>query len=162
MSENIGLGLAGLGSGYSAAGSVQAGKYAREVGAYNEAAANLQANDVLVRGAEGVRRQRAGVRQLIGAERASMAAQGQDLEDGSAADVQADAAYLGELDAITISQNAAREAWGYRVAGQNERIRGQIGYAEGTTRAVGTILSTAGSLALTKYGMTRGGSRGRY
>lgn len=161
MGVTVGLGLSGLGAGFSAAGSVSAGRYAKEVGEYNAAVADLHANDALVRGNEAVRRHRAGVRQLIGAQRATMAAQGQDLEDGSAADVQADAAYLGELDAITISNNAAREAWGYRVAGQNERVKGQIGYAEGMNRAVGTVLGTAGNLALTKYGMTKA-PRGRY
>lgn len=156
MGATAGLAMSAAGAGFSAAGSMKAGKYAKEVGEYNAAVANLQANDALARGEEAERRHRMQVRQLVGAQRASFAAQGVDVNDpdSSALDVQADAAALGELDALTIRQNAAREAWGYRAQAQDARIRGQIGYAEGTNKAVGTILGTAGNLALMKYGFT--------
>lgn len=162
MSENVGLGLAGLGAGFSAAGSLQAGRYQKQVADYNAAVADIQANDTIARGDEAVRRQRVATKQLIGAQRASMAAQGQDLgdPDSSAGQLQEDTAYLGELDAQTIRLNAAREAWGYRVQAIDSRTKGQIAAATGRMQAVGTILGTAGNLALMKYGFNRSPSYG--
>lgn len=157
MSENAGIAMSAFGAGYSAMGSYQSGKYAKQVGEYNAAVANLQADDAMVRGETAVKRQRALTRQITGAQRAAFAAQGQDPNDAdsSAMDIQQDAAYLGELDVVTIRNNAAREAWGYRVQAQDARVRGQIGYAEGVTKATGTILGTAADLTLKKYGMQR-------
>src|SRR3989304_3955374 len=50
---------------------------------------------------------------------------------GAAADVQADAAFQGELDALTIRTNAAREAWGYQVQAEDLRTRATIAREEG-------------------------------
>lgn len=157
MSETAGLAMSGFGAGYSAMGSLQAGKYAKEVGQYNSSVANLQSDDAMARGETALRRQRGLTRQLVGAQRASFAAQGQDPNDfdSSAGDVQQDAAYLSELDIATIRNNAAREAWGYRVQAKNESMRGSIAYTEGVNKATGTILGTAADLTLRKYGMKR-------
>lgn len=161
MSENVGLAMTGLGAGFSAMGSMQAGRYQRQVADYNASVAELQAQDAVVRGRDAEKRHRSQVSGLIGAQRASMAAQGQDLSDpdSSAGQIQEDTAYLGELDALTIRNNAAREAWGFRVQAEDMRMRGALAEIEGRNKAVGTILGAAGNLALTKYGF--GGSVSR-
>lgn len=170
-------GVAAVGKAY---GSIKAGDAAARAGVaeresaesaaglfdYNAAVADLQASDAIARGAEEENRFRAGVRGIVGAQRAGFAAGNVDVGFGSALDVQADAAYLGELDALTIRTNAAREAWGYKVEAEDLRRRGQITRKEGKNAelagreqrlqsrigAASTILGTAGSLVGQKYG----------
>jgi hypothetical protein len=93
---------------------------------YNAQVATVQADDAVARGGEEESRFRAGTRGLIGTERAGQAAGNVDVGYGSALDVQADTAYLGELDALTIRTNAAREAWGYKVQAEDLHARARI------------------------------------
>jgi len=172
--------LAAGGAGLSAYGQVKAGKAATRAGQaqrsaaesqgeladYNAAVAETQAKDAVARGQLEEQRFRGQVRGTIGAQRAGAAADNIDVGFGSAVDVQADAAYLGELDALTIRSNAAREAWGYKVEATDLRKRGQIarkegiylekaGRAQATSAylgAAGTIVGTGGSLLAAKYG----------
>jgi len=58
--------------------------------------------------------------QRIGAVRANAAASGVDPNSGSAADIQGDVAQTGALDALTIRNNAARQALGYKVEGMSD------------------------------------------
>lgn len=58
---------------------------------------------------------RIATRRLEGAQRAGAAAGGINTDSGSAEQVRESTAELGELDALTIRYNAAREAWGHDV-----------------------------------------------
>jgi hypothetical protein len=100
--------------------------YESQVYGINAELAEAQAVDAVARGAEAAGRHRARTRQVIGSQRAGLAAQGVDIGDGSAADVQADAATLGELDALTIENNAKREAWGYKVQASEYRNQSKL------------------------------------
>jgi hypothetical protein len=136
----------------SAVGQVRAGKAAKRAGEagqraaegqaelfdYNAAIADLQAKDALARGMEEESRFRRGVQGMIGGQRAAIAASNVDVSYGSAVDVQADTAMLGELDALTIRTNAAREAWGFKVAAVDYQKRAEI------TRREGVQLAAAG------------------
>jgi hypothetical protein len=169
----VGTTLAIIGVGMSIAGAVQNARGAKKAGdaanaageseakrdEYNAGIADLQAQDALARGAVDESRFRTSVRGLIGSQRAGFAAQGVDVGSGSAADVQADAAYLGELDALQIRSNAAREAWGYRVEAADNRMAadvarkgGQAARTASRYQAAGTILGTGASLAMQRYG----------
>lgn len=110
---------------------------AYEQGVYNVDAqlADQQAADAIARGKEAETRQRQATRGLIGAQRATLAAQGIDVSTGSALDVQADTAALGELDALTIRNNAAREAFGYRVQAMDYRNQGAMAALAGKNQA---------------------------
>jgi hypothetical protein len=104
--------LSFAGMGFSAAGQVRAGNAAGELADYNAAVLDQRAIDARARGQEDESRFRSRIRQLIGSQRAGYAGQNVDVGTGSAADVQADTAYLGELDALQLRANAVREAWG--------------------------------------------------
>ena len=139
---------------------------------YNAQVADLQAKDALERGAEEESRFRIGVRDLVGKQRTGFAASGIDVGYGSAVDVQADTAFLGELDARTIRTNAMREAWGFNVQGEDlrrraviSRMEGQQALEEGKARrsagrwgAVTSLVGAGGDLMLRKYGMSDGDS----
>jgi hypothetical protein len=160
MGATAAVGVVALGTGMSAYGQHKAGRDAEKLYDNNALLAEYQSQDALERGVVEERTMRRQTNKVIGAQRANLAAQGVDVNKGSALDVQADAAYLGELDAITIRNNAAKEAWGYRVAATDARARGDIARREGTFGAFTTILDSAGSLLLANYGP--GWTRTRY
>jgi hypothetical protein len=146
-----------FGAGYSAMSSISAGKYAKQVAEINAQVGEIQAQDALGRGENAVVKHAMGVRTLVGAQRASLSAQGQDVNDPStsAVDVQADAAYLSKLDQVTIRNNAAREAWGYRVQAQNAKMQGSIAETSAFNKATETLIGGAAGYWKTKYGFGR-------
>jgi hypothetical protein len=81
----------------------------------NAGYAKEAANDALSRGRYDADLQRIRTGQAIGTQRAAMAANGGLVNEGSNAQLQEDTAALGELDALTIQNNAAREAYGLKV-----------------------------------------------
>ena len=169
LMSGIALALAIGGTTMSVRGQLQAGRAAKEAGEsaaqreeFNAGIARQQAADAIARGADEESRFRAGVRGLIGSQRAGFAGQGVVAGFGSAADVQADAAFLGELDARQIRANAAREAWGFEVEAQDRekaadvaRKGGQVGAAAARTGAIGTVLGTGANLMMSRYGWDR-------
>lgn len=80
---------------------------------------------------------------LRSTQRVSYANQGVDVNTGAAAETQADTVALSKLDALTIKNNAWRQAWGYRVEAINSRSQGAFARAAGESRANSTLL-TAG------------------
>lgn len=150
MGVSAAIGLTVAGGGMQALGQYESGKANESLMKQNARIADIQADDALERGRKAEGRNRIDVRRTIGAQRAGLAASGVDISaDGSAIDLIADTARLGELDALTIRNNAAREAWGYKVQATDLRARGKIARMEGTYEAVGTLLSTGGKA----YGM---------
>lgn len=167
----ITLGLAIYGAVQSARGQYKAGQAAGRAAEstgqqfdYNASIADLQAQDAEQRGIEEESRFRSQVRGLIGSQRAGFAGQNVSVGDGSAADVQADTARLGEIDARTIRANAQREAWGYQVQAEDLRqgatIARQGGAAArqaGNAAAANTLIGAGSSLLLARYGFDNGG-----
>jgi hypothetical protein len=135
---------------------------------YNAQVADLQAQDAIDRGGEAESRYRTQIKGVIGAQRAGFAASNVDVSFGSAVDVQADAAFLGELDALQIRTNAGREAWGYKVQAEDYRKRAEIARKEGVylekaggqaatatyLQGASTILSGGASLLQQRYGFS--------
>ena len=127
--------------------------YEAQLYGMNADLADAQAEDALARGHESELRSRGASRRLVGAQRASLAAQGVDIGTGSPAAVIANDAALGELDALTIRNNARREAWGYRTQASMNRNQGALTRSAGYNSArnlrdasTGTLLSGAGQL----------------
>jgi len=92
--------------------------------------AGMQSDDALKRGDRAASRYGQQVRGAIGGQRAALAAQGIDVNTGSAAASQEDIAAAGAEDMMTIRNNAWREAWGYRVQasqGLGQARMGQLG-----------------------------------
>ena len=102
-------------AGMQAYGQHQAGKAAKRQGQYearilefNAGLAESQASDALARGREVESLARTDTKRLIGSQRTALAAQGIEVGSGSAVDVQADAAALGEQDALTIREDVGQ------------------------------------------------------
>jgi hypothetical protein len=112
------------------------------------------AADVLERGAEDELAYRRDLAQILGAQRATFAAQGVDVGFGTAKMIADETRQFGEEDAMMIRENAIREAWGIRqsAAGQARAMR--WGAAASFVGAAGAALSgpldSEGSTLLTK------------
>lgn len=169
----VGLGLQAYGQhkagdSQQAAGeaAAKASESQAQLSDFNADVAALQASDAVDRGDEAANQFRAQVRGTIGTTRTIQAASNVDVGYGSTVDVQADEAYLGKLDEMTIRANAVRTAWGYTVQSLNyreqARISRQTGQAQiaagdaaataGNIAAVGTIATGAGGMLAKKYG----------
>lgn len=108
----VGLGAAGA---YSSSRNTKSAYQAQaQVAKNNAIIAGWQAEDALVRGDRAASVSRSKTRQLKGSQRAALAANGVDLGEGSALNILTDTDYFGEMDANTITDNAAREAWAIR------------------------------------------------
>lgn len=86
---------------------------------------------------------------LIGSQRAALAAQGIDIQSGSALQVQEDTAMIGELEALEIKNNSWMEAFGYRQEAARATQRGEIANIS-AQNAAGATLLTGGVNALNK------------
>jgi hypothetical protein len=134
-----------------------------QVAANNRQIAQWQADDALKRGDRAVSRSRMRTNQIKGTQRASMAANGVDLGVGSALNILVDTEYFGEVDAGTIKDNAAKEAWALRnqaanFGSESELMRSRAD-AEKPWMAAGTsLLTSAGRVAGSWY-PSSGGSR---
>ena len=73
-----------------------------------------------------------------------MAANGLDLGEGSPVDVLASTKYLGEQDALTIRDNAARRAWAGRIDKQN--LLDEAASAKATASSISPFMASVGSL----------------
>lgn len=152
------LGAAGAVQQGQAAGA--AGRFNQQIAEMNATLADRRAKDALERGKIDEQRKRQEVASLIGKQTVAMAANGVDISFGSPLDVLTDTAVAGELDALTIRTNAAREAYDYKVQGVNaraqgnlERMKGDAAETGGYLKAAGTILGGGG----TAYGQYKGG-----
>jgi len=129
----------------------QQGNYESSVYNQNADIADMQAHDAIARGREAELRQGMQTKQLVGSQRAALAASGIDPNVGSSAEIQADTNLLGTLDALTIRNNAAREAWGYGTQATQYRGAGAMAKRAGENTAAGlrnqswTTLLTGGS-----------------
>jgi hypothetical protein len=140
-------GIATLAGGaVSAYSQYSAGKLEQKLSNLNATVSDLQAADAYRRGdieMANVRRKGA---LILGQQRAGLAGQGIDINTGSAATIQEQTRVMTEVDAQTVSNNAALEAWGYKASAIQSRFQGSMARAAGTQQAIGTLL-TAGSQA---------------
>ena len=146
----MGMGAEALfltGAGVSALGGLSAADQQADALGYNEKVAKLQAEDAKARGHLDVLRLRLDLRKLIGSQRVQAAAQGIAIDDGSALQAQTDAAFMAELDAETIRNNAAREAWGYQVQAHKFATQAQQVKAAATNNAIAGLLGAGAQVA---------------
>ncbi len=158
MASILGLGSLGLtgastysqyqGQRRAARGLAAQGRGAQELANTEAGFIEAQADDVLVRGNEEEGKHRTDVRRLTGSQRARLAAQGIDIGEGSAALLQGETAVLGEVDAMTIRNNARREAFGLRTQADLVR-RGGANQAAGYRNEAASARNQSFSTLLT-------------
>lgn len=127
-------------------GQRKAAKAAKKEGEYNAKLSDEQAQDAILRGEEAAQYEGSQGRQLTGAQRTSLAAQGIDIGSGSAADVIANDQRLSQLAEMQIRQNAAREAHGLAVQAEGYRSAGKNAAQAYRNQSYGTLLAGATDL----------------
>lgn len=157
----IAIGASILSTAVSAVGQIQAAnaqaaqaKYQAAVAKNNAAIAARSAADSRERGGiEAQNKLREGAA-MIGRQNAAFAANGVLVNAGSAIDITSDTAAASQQDALTIKNNAEREALGYETQGMNFKAESALykRSAANTMNALpfalaGTLLNGAGSVA---------------
>lgn len=144
-----------LGSGFVQGRALrEEGSYQRQVLEDRAAMAELQGKDARRRGEEEAAAVRRRTRQVIGSQRAAAAGQNLEVDAGSAAQLQADAAAVGALDAETARNNAWREEFGLRAEADELRLAGRIAEQDGKYR--GRMTAATGGLLFAKELMEGG------
>lgn len=143
----IAVGAAVAAAGVSAYGQYQQGEFQKSVAKENAKIAEDEAALAQQRGAIAAGVQRMKASQEIGQARAAAGENGIELTSGTTLDAIADARMLSELDAQTIKNNAAREAWGYKVGAVNAIAQGQAGQLAGRYGAGATLIGAAAQAA---------------
>jgi hypothetical protein len=109
-------------SAYQQSKSQQASMdYQSKVAQNNAITAEYQAQDAIKRGEVAEAEQRRRTSMLKGSQTARLAANGLDISEGSALNILSDTDWMGEQDALTVRDNASREAWEYRQQGANSQ-----------------------------------------
>lgn len=138
-----------------------------EVNRNNAQIAEWQAEDAIKRGDKAASRVRMQAKQLKGTQRARLAANGVDLGEGSALQILSDTDYFADVDASTVLDNAAKEAWALRTQAAGAMAEADLfagrAAAERPLLAAGTsLLTSAGQVAGRWYSPGgSGASRGR-
>jgi hypothetical protein len=154
----IGLALTAA-SGYTQyEGQKAQGKYNEAVAENNAKVADAQAQQALQKGSIDEDRQRAKVRQVIGAQRTALAANNVQTSSGTALDLIGETAQMGEDDALTIRANAARDAWGFKAQATDFRNQGVLAAATAKNAATGTLLTTGANVAGQGYSYYKSGA----
>lgn len=149
------------GAGVSAYGAAKSGQatyasslYQAQVSERNQQIAAGNASNALAEGQvqeAQVRRQAA---QTAGSQRASLAALGQVVGEGTAATIQNNTVQLAEADALQVRRNAERDALAFTLQGSQlgsdavmQRQAGKSAATAGAISAAGSLLTGAGSAA---------------
>lgn len=132
--------------------------YNEQVDENNAKVADAQATQALQAGNIEEDRQRARVRQMIGAQRTALAANNVQTSSGTALDLIGETAQMGEDDALTIRANAARDAWGFKSQGVDYRNQATLTKAMGKNAGTATLLSTGASMAGSGYNYYQSGA----
>lgn len=125
----------------------RAAAYQAQVAVNNQTVAEANAKNAIAVGDTRADAKQEQTAQMLGAERAGLAASGVELDSGSALRLQEDTSRLGAIDTGTIRNNAAREAYTYRVQAQNFGMAKSQDQDAGTLDAFGSVLSGASSVA---------------
>jgi hypothetical protein len=158
--------IAGAGAVVGAIGQYQSGMYQARVAANNAEIAEHNAEYARAAGAQQADIESRKNAARVGAIRAGLAANGVDVNSGSAVDVQAGERETGKLDVDTVLHNAELQAYGYTTQAANFRAQSEedksgaaIGLAGGLLKAGGGLLGDASSLSF-KWGTTSDGRSG--
>lgn len=164
-SSVIGGGMQYMAQKQAGAAQSNALRYQADVDRNNAIVQDRLASDAIDRGKEEERMHRIKIGQLKGQQVNAFAKNGVAIDSGTPLDVLADTAMIGELEALTIRNNAEREAYGYRVQGMNYRasagnndLAASTAKKSANTAAMTSVLSTAGSVSDKWYTYKKSGA----
>jgi len=170
MSASISTALMGAGAASQTIGAYYSAKNQKSTLGFQAATddqnarlAELSAQTELLRGQREQQNSQLTTAQLKSRQRVSMAANGVDLGEGTAANVLTTTDVMGEIDANTLVANAVRSAWGYRTQASTLRSdarvkRATAGAISPGAAAFSTLLGQAGKVATNWYDLSKNSS----
>ncbi len=152
VTSTVGVAVSAYGAYSQAKAQKGQAKYQAQVAENNAQIARWQAGDAIRRGKQAKDEHRQKVLAFKGRQRAAIAGSGFEVNSDDALDILADTAEIGELDALKIDNNAAREAYGYQVQGSNAQAqaglyRGKADSINPAFAAGSTLFDGVGSVA---------------
>jgi hypothetical protein len=154
-----------IGGRRAAAGVEAQGKYEQAILEQNAGFAEKQAEVALEIGDQEALRHKAAIRGLIGSQRVIAGAAEIDLNSGSMADIQEETRLIGDDEERRIRNNAALQAWGFKVEAMDLRNRGKLARMGASSQASAirsegwnTLLTTGAQIGSMYYtpGMSAG------
>lgn len=157
-----GMFTSAIGSYYSAAAQKAMLKGQAAIAETNARISEMGAQSALYQGQQQVGQLTMRAGQIKSGQRAAMAANGIDLGEGNAAEVQASTDIMKEIDANTLTANAVRSAWGYRTQATNFENEAIMKRAQGSVispfgAAATSLVNSAGAVASNWYAMKKAG-----
>ena len=140
-------GMSMIGQSNAAAASAGQANYQAQLARNNQMVAEWNAQRALEQGRVAEQQQRFKTAQVIGAQRAALASQGGDVNSGSPLDIVGDSARAGEFDAQTVRNNAAMQAYGFRVQAANAGAQSNL-YSANAANATAALPFALGSSLL--------------
>ncbi len=130
------------------------GQFQAQVAKNNAALLDVAAGDTRAAGQTAASNLKTETGRLVASQKAAQAANGVDVNVGSAVEVRDATQALGDMDAMTLQYNAMREAYGYQAQAANERSAasaakrtGNAALASGALKAGSTLISGASALS---------------
>lgn len=139
-------------------GQRSAGAYSERMSQLNAARAEAQAADATKRGETEAIRFQSKISGMAGSQRASLAAQGIQVDSGSAGDIIKQTYEIGAEDAQTIRNNSFREAMGFKSQASESLIQGKLAKAGADQQASYTLIG--GGMQALSYAQQGGFFRG--
>jgi len=144
----VSMGVQALGSIAQGQQQAASAKYNAQVASNNAQTAQQNARLASEEGNVNTEREQLKTRAMVGGIKAAQAANNIDINSGSAVDVRSSAAELGELNALTVRSNAARQAYGYQTQATSDMAQAKLDKQEakydvtaGYVGAASTLLS---------------------
>lgn len=129
-------------SSINAAGATKASaRYQKFIADQNVKYGKMAEEDAIRRGDLDAAKIHKDKKRVIGSQRAAFAAQGIDVGEGSALDVQEDTDLIGTLDMIKTKNNAYREAFGYKIQSSQDTLSGKLAKIQGDTSARSSLVT---------------------
>lgn len=115
MAAAAGIGMSLLSQGQQEEAQEEQAEFEAYQARFNQKLANLNAEDAMERGEEAVADYTKKGAQVQGAQKAALAAQGIEIDSGTASQLQYESQKQIDTDVKRIKNNAWRESWGYKV-----------------------------------------------
>lgn len=164
LALNIGSAVTGaVGSYWSAKSAKSQAESQARLSDINARVLELGAQNELISGQKEIAALTLQAGQLKSRQRVALAANGVDLGEGSAAELQASSDLMKEIDMNTVAANAVRSAWGYRSQAVNEQNNALMKRATAAgirpgNAAMTSLLGSAGSVAASFYAAQKNGA----
>lgn len=151
MGATAAIAIANLAGAYSQSEAAKArGQFEQQQAEINARFADIKKREALRMGDKAAAEHGRRIKSLVGKQRTALAAQGVQVDSGTAAEIQEQTREIGRDEMETIRNNAWREAFGYEQAALADRTSGQFARIAGDFSARNTLI-TGGLNALDIY-----------